>query len=166
MRIVLYTDKTISQCMTALSERLQMKGTSSRPGLEGWVEKKGSFAISATTRVGGYFPRTTRLTGKAEKFAGYTMITANVAAGASRRGLMLIFIGLAVVGAALLATGNTLLGIGMLPLALLLYIPLAGDDANSEYLIGELQKTLKAKFTPPSKPAPAKAKPATKTPAR
>lgn len=156
MRIVLYSEKSVSQCMTALTERLQAKG---RLSFDGWVEKKGSFSLGVTTQVLGRFPRTTYFTGKAERLGGCTMISGTVAAGASMRGLMLIVGGLALAGGALMFTGNTLVGMAMIPVAGILYVPLRGDYENSEILIGELQKTLKAKFTPPVKQAAPKASP-------
>lgn len=157
MRLILYTDKTVSQCMTALTERMQAKATKTRPGIEGWVEKKGSFSISVTQPVLRFFRRTTRLSGQAERHSGYTMITGRVAEGASRRTLILIYVAMLIAAVALIVTGNTLLGAALFPVALLIYVPLAGDYENSEVLIGELQKTLKAKFQPP-KSATSKAK--------
>jgi hypothetical protein len=136
--------------MTALNERLQAKGTKSRPGMDGWVEKKGRFRIGVTTKVIRFFPRTTYLSGQAERQSGYTLITGNVAAGASWRTMLLVFVGILIAAGILISSGNTLIGTVLIPAAFFFSIPMIGDDQNSEYLIGELQKTLKAKFGVPN----------------
>ena len=149
MRFTYYTEKTVSQCMSALNERLQQKGTSSRPGLEGWVEKNGNFSIAVTTKVARRFPRTTRLQGKAERLGGVTIVKGSVADGAAARERIIIVAALAIIGAFIMTTGNLLPGVVVVGAGLLLNIPLAGDHQNSEYLTGETQRTLKAKTTPP-----------------
>lgn len=149
MRFTYYTEKTVAQCMSALNERLQQKGTSRSPGLEGWVEKNGNFSIAVTTKVARRFPRTTRLQGKAERLGGVTIVKGSVADGAAARERIIIVVALAIVGAFIITTGNPLPGAAVIGAGILLNIPLAGDHQNSEYLTVELQKTLKAKTTPP-----------------
>lgn len=170
MRFTYYTEKTVAQCMSALNERLQQKGSSSRPGLEGWVEKSGRFALGVSTRVIGRFPRTTRLQGKAERLGGVTVIKGAVADGVEPRDRVIITAALALVGGFIIVSGNLLPGLLVIGAGLALNIPLAGDHQNSQILLHEVQRTLKAKETPPVivKRAAEPRKPSTtkKTPAK
>lgn len=149
MRFTYYTEKTVAQCMSALNERMQQKGTASRPGLEGWVEKNGNFSIAVSTRVLKRFPRTTRLQAKAERLGSVTIIKGSVADGVTPREQIIIVGALALVGLFIISTGNLLAGLIAIGAGVLLNIPLMGDHQNSEYLTNELQKTLKARTTPP-----------------
>ncbi|HEX2906891.1 MAG TPA: hypothetical protein VHO69_08530 [Phototrophicaceae bacterium] len=149
MQFTYYTDKTVAQCMSALNARLQQKGTTSRPGMEGWVEKNGNFALAVTINVMGRFPRTTRLQGKAERLGGMTVIKGAVADGVTPKNRLIILGALALVGGFIILSGNLLPGVIAIAAGLLLNIPLAGDHQNSQTLISEVQKTLRAKETPP-----------------
>lgn len=149
MHVTYYTEKTVAQCMRAVNERLQQKGTASRPGLEGWVEKNGSFALAVSSKVARRFARTTRLQGKAERLGGMTVVKVSVADGVAPRQRLIIFGALALVGIFLAAAGNLLPGLGIVAAGALLNIPLAGDYQNSQILLNEVQKTLKARETPP-----------------
>ncbi len=166
MRQVLYTEKTIPQCASALNERLQ----NSRANMDGWVEKNGTFAISLTTPVIGRFERRTTLHGTLQKGDGHTVIEINVPTGADRRGMIVIFIAIALIVLALMGSGNVPLALLVIPIAAYMYIPMRGDHQNSDTLVGEVQRTLKARATPPKrtpaeKPAAAQAKPAAPKPA-
>lgn len=162
MRFVLYSEKTVAQCLTAMNARLLVKETSTRPGLDGWVEKSGSFSISMTAPVVGKFTRRTALTARAERESGVTVIQGNVPSGVTRQGMAVIFAALALVVLAMVGSGNVVFGLILLPFAAYLYIPLHGDYLNSAVLIEEVEKTLKAKAKPPKKLAESKA---AKTPA-
>ena len=162
MQIVLYTDQTVAQALTALNARMQAKPTSTRPALDGWVEKNGAFSLAVTSLVAGRFNRTTHFRGKLERESGVTVIKGQVSRGATRENMIVIFAVIAVMALMLVAMGSTWLGVLLLPIGAALYIPLAGDAFNSELLIGEVQKTLKAKESPP-KNHRAKAPPARST---
>ena len=149
MQVVLYTEKTIAQSLTALNARMQAKGTSTRPALDGWVEKNGAFSLAVTSLVAGRFNRTTHFRGKLEREAGVTVLKGQVSRGATRENMIVIFAVIAVIALMLVAMGSTWMGLILLPIGAALYIPLAGDAFNSDLLIGELQKTLKARDTPP-----------------
>lgn len=149
MQVVLYTDQTISQALTALNARMQARATSSRPALDGWVEKNGSFSLGVTSLVAGRFNRTTHFRGKLERESGVTVIKGQVSVGATRENMIVIYIVIALMALALVGMGSPWLGVLMLPIGAALYIPLAGDAFNSALLIGEIQKTLKAKDAPP-----------------
>lgn len=148
MRMVLYTEKTVAQSLSALTERLGSAGKR----LDGWVEKNGSFSISTISPVIGKISRRTRIHGKIEKGQGITTVTIHVASGADLRGQIMIFIALGVIALILLASGNLALALLLAFAGAALYIPLAGDHRNSPALISEVQRTLKATTKPPKKP--------------
>ncbi|HLU09938.1 MAG TPA: hypothetical protein VK003_09750 [Oceanobacillus sp.] len=162
MRFTLYTDKPVSQCMSAITERLHVKGTSTRPGIDGWVDKKGIFSMGVSSPVIGKLHRKTYLRAKIERENGVTIIKGDVPTGASPQGQLVVFGALALVALVLIVSGSMLLGLIIIPFAAILYIPMKGDYHNSEFLLNEVQKTLKAKPTPPK---PAKS-PAAKSAAR
>lgn len=145
MRFTYYTEKTVSQCMLALNERIH---TSSK--LEGWTEKNGSFALAVSSSVAKRFSRTTRLQAKAERQGSITIVNGYVSDGVGPRERVVIMGALVLVGVLLILAAKTLLpGVIALGVAPMLYIPLSGDYANSRTLVSEVQRTLKAKDSPP-----------------
>lgn len=146
MRFVLYTDKTVSQCMSALNERLH-----TRSNLNGWVEKGGRFSLTLTSKVAQRFTRKTQLRAESKREGGVTVIRGDVPSGAPPRAQLVIYVALALVGIALFFSGNAILAIVTALAAAALYIPLTGDHYNSAVLVSEVQRTLKAKETPPKK---------------
>ncbi len=169
VRFVLYSDKTVAQCLTAINARMHAKGTSTHPALDGWVEKGGAFALGISTPVVGKFARRTTLKAKVERQSGVTIIRGSVPNGVSKQGQLVVFGALALLLVTMLANGNALFALLLIPFAAYLYIPMRGDLLNSEILIDEVQKTLKAKPKPPkklseskpSKPATSASRPAT-----
>jgi len=159
LNFVYYTDKTVSQCMIALNERLQTKSAK----LEGWVEKSGRFSLGVTTTVMRRFPRTTRLEARVERENGITVIKGFVSDGVEPRQRAIIYGALVLAGVLIILSGSLLPGLLALVAPLPLNIPLEGDCNNSQILLGELQRTLRAKSTPPSptKKAPTVRKPST-----
>lgn len=156
MRFVLYSEKTVAQCLTAVNARMHVKETSTRPALDGWVEKSGTFSLAMTAPVIGKFNRRTTLTAKVERQGGVTVIEGGVPSGVSREGQAVVFVALALVALAIMGSGNVLFGALLIPFAAYLYIPLHGDYLNSAILLDEVEKTLKAKAKPPKKLADAK----------
>lgn len=153
LRFVLYTDKSVAQCMTALNARMQAKASSSRATLDGWVEKSGRFSLSTSCTVARRFTRTTHLRATATREEGCTVIRGYVPDGVSREGQAVIFGALLLVGLVLVASGNLLPAVMAVFATAALYIPLTGDRINSAVLMGEIQRTLGAKDTPPKKAA-------------
>lgn len=149
MRFVMYTDKTVAQAMSAINARLHTPGTKGRPQLDGWVEKSGRFAMTVTTQVRWRLRRRTTLSGRAERRDGITVVEGTVPGGASREGQAVVFGALALVAVLSMINGNAILAIVALVAGAGFFIPLQGDYANSEILLSELQKTLKAQLTPP-----------------
>jgi hypothetical protein len=163
VHFVLYTDKTVSECLTAINERMHLKESSTRPALDGWVEKGGAFSISLSAPVMGRFARRTALKAKIERENGVTVIQGSVPGGVSRNGQIVIFIALALVALTIIGGGNLLIGLLLVALAAILYIPMQGDYLNSAALLDEVQKALKAKPTPPKKGTAEATKPAAKS---
>ena len=62
--------------------------------------------------------------------------------------MVVIFVALAVVAAVIMGSGSVLLGLVLIPVGAYFVILLRGDFHNSEYLLDEVRKTLKAKPTP------------------
>lgn len=149
MHFILYTEKTVSESLRSITERLQTKGTASRPGLDGWIDKSGMFSISVSAPVIGNIPRRTNLRGKLERENGYTLVRGDVPSGATPAGIGAMLGGMGLVALILLNSGNSLLAMAVVPIAVILFVIMRGDDKNSEYLLDELMKMLRAKETPP-----------------
>lgn len=153
MRFVFFTHMTPAECSKVLHERIQ---TSRRPELDGWIDKNGAFSLAVSSKVAHTFPRTTRLHGKMERDKGVTAINGYVSTGLAPRDRALIAIGMALAGFFLIASGNGLPGIIAIFTGPIFLIPLAGDYSNSETLLNEIRRTLRARETVPPKPAPKK----------
>lgn len=149
MRFVMYTEKTVPQAMRAINERLHAPGTKSRPQLDGWVEKSGNFAIGVTTVVYGRFRRRTILRGRAEREGGITIVQGTVPGGLDRNHQRIILGIMILIGLLTLSQGNAILAIISVLAGAALSIPLQGDYDNSEILLTELQRALKARLTLP-----------------
>jgi hypothetical protein len=148
LRFVMYTEKTVPQAMRAINDRLQTGGTKARQ-YDGWVEKSGRFAFGVTTIVHGRFKRKTVMRGQAERDGGITVVSGDVPGGLSRDRQMIVFAAMILIALLLLSQGGALVAIAVLICAAALSVPLQGDFDNSELLLTELQRTLKARFTPP-----------------
>ncbi len=146
MNFVYYSEKTVSQCMLALNERLHQKSGK----MDGWVEKNGNFSISVKTTVLRRFSRSTRLNGHVEKENGVTVVRGYVSDGADPRNRYIIFGILVLLGVLLALAGFLLIGLIVIAVILPLNIPLEGDYINSDTLTGEVQRTLKAKASLPA----------------
>ncbi len=153
MRFVLYTDKSVSQCMTALNGRMQAKASGSRGSLDGWVEKNGRFSLSTSCTIARRFRRRTHLRATVKRDEGYTVVRGYVPDGVSRQGQAVIYGALLLVAVVLVAGGYLLPAVIAVFATGALYIPLTGDRINSAILMGEVQRALGAKATPPRKTA-------------
>lgn len=151
MRFVLYTDKTVSQCMNALNERMQAKPTKTRPELGGYIEKSGTFSLTIKTKVVGRFPRRTRLNATAKREKGVTVINGYVADGITPQWLRILGGIVLLVCAVLIFSGQPMLALVTILFGVIFYIPMRGDYVNSDLLLIEVEKTLKASPKPPKK---------------
>jgi len=150
LRFILYTEKTPAQALTAINTRMQSKESSARNSLGGWIEKNGAFSLNVATPVIGRFERRTVMRGRIERENGLTVVQGDVPHGVDKQGQLIVFIALALLGVLILTSGNAI-ALVMIPLGAYLYVPMNGDRANSEILMNELQRTLKARQTPPKK---------------
>lgn len=151
MQFTLYTEKTIPQCSAALNERMQAKPTSTRRELQGWIEKGGRFSLAVTSKVFGSIARTTRLTGVMQREAGITVIRGYVSDGVSPQWQKILAVVLLIVCAILLLGGQAVLALISLLMGGAAYVPFRGDYENSETLLIELERTLKASPKQPAK---------------
>jgi hypothetical protein len=149
VQFILYTEYSIKQCTTALTERMEVRGTKARPEIDGWIEKGGKFSLATTSQVIAKFSRTTRLRATATREGNHTVISGYVPTGIPRERIVLVMVALLVVAVILYINGNGLLGIVAGALSAAMYVPLVGDYNNREYLLKELKKALHAKETPP-----------------
>lgn len=150
MRFELYTELTVKQCMTALTERMEAKETATRPAIDGWIEKGGRFSLATTTPVLSKFKRTTRLQATAERDSGVTVIQGYVSNGGTPQQAAIVFVATIILAIFIISAGEALLGFLAVILGGALYIPMIGDRNNSAYLLKELQKATKAKDKPPA----------------
>ncbi len=146
MHFVYYSEKTVSQCMLALNERLHQKSGK----MDGWVEKNGNFSISVSTTVLRRFSRSTRLNGHVAKENGVTIVRGYVSDGADPQNRYIIYGILLLLGVLLALAGYLLIGLAIIAVILPLNIPLEGDYLNSATLTSEVQRTLKAKASLPA----------------
>lgn len=171
MNFKLYTEKTIPQCAAALNERMQAKPTSTRPELAGWIEKGGRFSLAVSSRVFGTITRTTRLSGVMQRDSGVTVIQGYVSDGVTPQWQKILGVMLVLVCVILLLAGQAVLALVSLLVGVAAFVPFRGDYENSETLLIELERTLKAspkmpgrKSTVTTKAVPL-ARPATMKPA-
>lgn len=150
MNFVLFTEKSVNECMKDLHERLQAK---SRYNLDGWFEKNGRFSISVTTNVIGRFPRQTRLTATAAKEDGITVIRGFVPHGLPRERVLLVLGTVFALAVYMFLQGQVIIALGVLVGGGFLGVPLWGDYRNHDVLLAELEKTLKARPNPPKSSA-------------
>lgn len=147
MNFVYYTEMSVAECRKAMNARLGAKIKGSE--LEGWFHTDGTFSIGIASAVAGRFTRKTFLVGKVERNGGVTVINGRVADGVPREGQVVIFAAFGLLALALILGGQALPALLLVPLALALYIPMRGDYHNSAILMGEMQRTFKAKSTIP-----------------
>lgn len=151
MQFTLYTEKTVSQCLKDLNERLHAKPTKNSPDLDGWVAKDGSFALTVTAPVLKRFRRKTRLTANIYRQKNVTMIDGYVSGGLSPSVLQVLGIILGIFCIYVALQGQMMTALMLLVAGLVAYIPLHGDYINSDVLLVIVEKTLKADPKPPKK---------------
>lgn len=144
MRFILFTDKKVPDCVTAINERLQAPASGSRPGLDGWIEKKGGFALAIDSPVMGRFIRQTRLEAHVEREGNTTIIRGQVPGGASPNQQRMFIAAVIALCAFTVVQGQALMGLLLALMGGVLYVPLRGDYDNSEKLLIEVERTLKA----------------------
>jgi hypothetical protein len=151
MQFTLYTDKSVSQCLKDLTERIHAKSSKSTPDLGGWVDKDGSFGITLTSKVLRRFNRTTKLTGNIFREQGVTTIAGYVSDGVSPSWMRILAVLLIIACGIVALNGELMVSLVMATLGAMTYIPLHGDYVNSDALLVILERTLKADPKPPKK---------------
>lgn len=151
MRFVMYTDKSVAQTMKAINERLHATGTKTRPQMDGWVEKNGRFAIGVSTKVFGRFRHKTTMRGHAQREGGTTVVEGNVPGGLPRNRQFVVLGVVLLVAFVFMTQGQAILAFIAAGAGAALMIPFQGDYDNSEILLTEVQKALKARFAPPKR---------------
>jgi type IV secretory pathway VirB3-like protein len=151
VQFVLYTEKSIAQCLRELNERMQIKGTKSRPEISGWIEKDGVFSIAVRTPVIARIHRTTHLNARMERDKGITVIRGYVSDGVSPYWTVVLAIVLLLVMAGFVYIDRLIYALLTLLFGLAAYIPMHGDYVNSDILLIEVERTLKASPRPPKR---------------
>lgn len=148
MRFVLYTTKSIGQCMTDLTERVHAEKP--RTPLDGWMEKSGNFSLATTIRISRRFQRTTRMYGTMERLGDLTIIRGSVSEGVQPSTMRWLLLAMLVVGVLVAISGQPLTALVCGGFMLAVTIPLMGDHQNSATLLKELKRTLDAKDRQPT----------------
>jgi len=150
MRFTLYTDKTVSDCVKSLNERIEAK-KNSKNGVRGKANKNGEFSLSSSARVLFFFPRVTQMNAKIIREGGNTVINGFVPDGMSAYWLTISGVVLVAVCVGFLILNENLFAVIGLLAGAFAYVMLRGDYRNSEFLLVEVEKTLKASPNMPKK---------------
>lgn len=149
MDFTLYSEKSSSDCIKALTDRLHQSETPTRPGLDGFVDKKGKFRLGIEQMVYGRIRHKTWMEGQIVKEGSVSIIKGHIPEGAPPTRQRLIALVIPIASVMLLIRGEPLLaalavvGIGYL------LVMMRGDYFNSDRLLVEVEKTLKASPKPP-----------------
>lgn len=156
MEFVLYTEKPVAECVKALTERIELSATATRPALEGYAEKSGRFAVGLSSNVFGRFRRKTWLEGAMAKDSGATVIRGRVPDGASPQRQRYIMFAIPIAGLFIGLSGAWMLAAAAVVLLGIVLITLRGDYYNGDRLLVEIERLLKASPKPPKKSTAAK----------
>lgn len=151
MQFLLYSKLTVTQCTSALNERIQAKPTKTRHDLDGHVEKGGYFSLAVTLPVFLRLRRTTRMKGRIKREGGQTIIRGYVPDGVSPQWQRIIGVMLAILALLILFSGQLVMALVIVVGGLLAYVPMAGDWQNADVLLLEIEKICKASPKPPKK---------------
>lgn len=151
MRFVLYTEMSVAQCLRGLNDRIEAKGTKSRSEINGWVDKKGAFSITVKGPVFAGIQRTTRMNARLEREKGVTIIDGSVPDGVSPYWMRILGIVMLLLIAGFIYSGNPIYALVVLLFALIGYIPMRGDYNNSDLLLIEIERIMKASPRPPKR---------------
>lgn len=150
MRFTLYAEKSVSECVKALNERIDAK-KNSKQGVRGKADKNGDFSLWISTKVIFIFKRTTTMNAKIRRESGNTLIEGFVPDGMSPYWMGIAGLFLVGVCAGFLLIGETVLAVLGALIGAISYVILRGDYRNSDLLLLEVERTLKASPKPPKK---------------
>jgi hypothetical protein len=151
--------------MKALHERMDASATKTRPELNGWIEKSGTFSLSLSRSVFGKLKRTTKLRGTADRESGVTVIRGSVPEGVTKEWLSIIGLCIVALAVYMFFNGQLMVSIMILLAGVFMLVPLWGDHRNHDVLLYELEKALKAKPAPPDEARKLQANPPKRKPA-
>lgn len=149
MNFILYTEKSLNDCMKALTDRLLQSETPTRPALDGYVQKNGKFKIGIEQVVFRQLKRKTWVEGQMVKDGTLTVIRGQVPEGATPERQKWVGALIPIAGLMMVIRGELLLGLVAMLLIGYVLITLRGDYFNSDRLLVELEKNLKASPKPP-----------------
>lgn len=159
MNFILYSEKAATDCIKALTERLHQSETPTRPSLDGFVHKNGNFKIGLEQPVFRQLKRKTWIEGQIVKEGALTLIRGHVPEGAAPQRQKFVGAIIPIAGVLLILRGDLLLALLAMILIGYVLITLRGDYFNSDRLLMELEKHLKASPKPPKSAAGGSAKP-------
>jgi len=151
MRFTLYTDKSVSDCTKTLAERIEAK-QNSKNGVRGHINQKThEFSLQMSAKIWFLFKRTTQMNGKISKEGGQTIINGFVPDGMSPYWMTISGVVLMAVCVGFLILNENFLAVLGFGAGAFAYVMLRGDYRNSEALLVEVERTLKASPNPPKK---------------
>jgi len=149
VNFTLYSEKAATECIKALTERLHQSETPTRPALDGFVHKNGKFRIGVELGVFRQITRKTWVEGQIIKEGALTLIRGQVPEGATPGRQRFIGFLIPIAGGIMALRGELLLGLLAMVLIGYVLITVRGDYYNSDRLLMELEKNLKASPKPP-----------------
>ncbi len=144
MNFTLYSEKATTECIKALTERLHQSETPTRPSLDGFVHKNGKFKIGVEQGVFRQITRKTWVEGQIIKDGALTLIRGQVPDGATPERQRFIAFLIPIAGVMLVIRGEVLLALLAMALIGFVLVTVRGDYYNSDRLLMELEKSLKA----------------------
>lgn len=144
MNFILYTEKPLTECVKALADRLLQSETPTRPALDGAVHKNGKFKLGIEQVVFRQLKRKTWIEGQMVKEGTMTVIRGQVPEGATPERQKFITILIPIAGLLMVVRGEIFLALLAMALIGYVLITLRGDYFNSDRLLMELEKNLKA----------------------
>jgi len=144
MQFRLYTEKTVTECMREIKDRIEAKPTKSRPEVKGKTEKGGKFTISTTRQVLGRIPHTTHMNCNLKREKGVTTIEGRVTGGLSPRWSLILGGLLVLISGSLVLIQELILGMVVFGMGALMIGLLRADYISSEYLLTQVETKLKA----------------------
>ena len=143
----LYTDKNLQDCQTALIERMHARPTKTRPLIDGWINKDGTFLLWMTGNVYGPIDIRTRYNGVIieDTASNSTLIVVRLPwSGDASQTLVIIFA--SVLLAIIVATsGNFVGGFVVLLIGVALILVLRTNTANNDIFVKTIKQTLRAR---------------------
>jgi hypothetical protein len=144
VNFILYSEKPLTECVKALTDRLLQSETPTRPALDGVVHKNGKFKLSIEQVVFRQLKRKTWIEGQMSKDGGMTIIRGQVPEGLAPERQKFVAALIPLAGVLMVMRGELLLALLAMGLIGYVLLTLRGDYFNSDRLLVELEKNLRA----------------------